>query len=202
MKLYYSPGACSLSPHIILHESGSDFEIEQVDLATKKTASGADFMRINPKGAVPALLLDNGEILTEGAAIVQYVADRKPETGLVPEAGTFERVRVQEHLNYLASEYHKAFSPLFSPNTSDSEKQAAKANVGRKLDYFEKLFSDGRAYLLGDRFSVADAYLFVVTSWTKFKEIDLAGHPHLTAFMARMGGREKVQAALKAEGLA
>lgn len=202
MKLYYKAGACSLSPHIVLREAGIDFEIEQVDLAEKKTESGADFTQINPKGYVPALVLDGGEVLTEGAAIVQYIADQNAGSNLAPAAGTLERAHLQEHLNYVASEFHKAFGPLFSSTASEAEQTAAKANIGKKLDYLETLFADGRAYLLGEAFSVADAYLFVVTSWAKFMEIDLSGHPKMTAFLERVAGREKVQEALKAEGLA
>ncbi|WP_282607077.1 glutathione transferase GstA [Pelagibius sp. Alg239-R121] len=202
MKLYYKPGACSLSPHIVLREAGIDFEIEQVDTTTKKTASGADFTQINPKGYVPALVLDNGQVLTEGAAIVQYIADQNAPSGLAPAAGTIERARLQEHLNYVASEFHKAFGPLFTPDASETEQRAAKANIVRRLDYLESLFADGRAYLLGDSFSVADAYLFVVTSWARFKEIDLSGHPQVSAFLMRVAGRTKVQEALQAEGLA
>ncbi len=202
MKLYYKPGACSLSPHIVLRESGFDFEIEQVDTDTKKTASGADFTKINPKGYVPALELDNGEVLTEGAAIVQYIADQKVSAGLAPAAGTVERARMQEHLNYVASEFHKAFGPLFTPGASEAEQDAAKTNINRRLDYLESLFADGRSYLLGDKFSVADAYLFVVTSWARFKEIDLSAYPKVNAFFERVAARSKVQEALKAEGIA
>lgn len=202
MKLYYASGACSLSPHIVLREAGVDFEIEEVNLADKKTKSGADFSQINPKGYVPALQLNDGQVLTEGAAIVQYIADHKSDSGLAPAAGTVERARLQEYLNYVASEYHKAFGPLFSPSSSEAEQTAAKVNVGKKLDYLESLFADGRDYLLGRNFSVADAYLFVVTSWAKHKEIDLSEHPKLSAFFQRVAGREKVQEALKAEGLA
>lgn len=202
MKLYYKPGACSLSPHIVLRESGFDFEIEQVDTDTKKTASGADFTKINPKGYVPALELDNGQVLTEGAAIVQYIADQKVGAGLAPAAGTVERARMQEHLNYVASEFHKAFGPLFTPDASEAEQDAAKANVNRRLVHLESLFADGRSYLLGDKFSVADAYLFVVTSWARFKEIDLSPYPGMSAFFERVAARTQVQEALKAEGLA
>lgn len=202
MKLYYTSGACSLSPHIVLREAGLDFEIEAVDLAEKKTASGADFVEINPKGYVPALVLDGGEVLTEGAAIVQYIADQRTESGLAPAPGTLERARMQEYLNYLAAEFHKAFGPLFSPAASEAEQTAAKSNVGRKLEYLESLFADGRDYLLGKTFSVADAYLFVVTSWAEHKDIDLSEFPKISAFLARVAGRAKVQEALKAEGLA
>ncbi len=202
MKLYYKPGACSLSPHIVLREAGFDFEIEQVDTDTKKTESGADFAKINPKGYVPALELDDGQVLTEGTAIVQYLADQKAGAGLAPAAGTIERARLQEHLNYVASEFHKAFGPLFTADANEAQQEVARTNVIRRLAYLENLFADGRSYLLGDNFSVADAYLFVVTSWARFKEIDLAPYPGISAFLERVGARRKVQEALKAEGLA
>jgi glutathione S-transferase len=201
MKLYYSPGACSLSPNIILREAGIPFELERVDNSTKKTETGADFAKVNPKGYVPTLRLDDGQVLTEGAAIVQYIADQRPETGLAPRGGTIERARVQEHLNFTASEIHKAFGPLFSPDTTDAGKQAAMANVGRKLDHMERVLSDGRAYLLGDHFSVADAYLFVVSTWTKPTGIGLTKWPHLAKFVERVAARPKVREAMKAEGL-
>ncbi len=202
MKLYYSPGACSLSPHIVLREAGADFELDRVDFATRKTAGGIDFNQINPKGYVPVLQLDNGEVLTEGAAIVQYLADQNPKAGLAPQAGTLERARLQEHLNYIAAEVHKGFSPLFSKDLDDAGREAAKKKLGQRLDYVEKLFSDGRSFLLGNAFSVADAYLFVVLSWTKPTGIGLEKWPYLQAFVGRVAGREAVQAALKAEGLA
>lgn len=201
MKLYYSPGACSLSPHIVMREAGMVFDMERVDLASHQTETGADFTQINPKGYVPALRLDDGQVLTEGAAIVQYIADLHPQAGLAPKPGTLERARLQESLNFIAAEYHKAFSPLFSSDTSEAAKAAAISKVERGLDYFEKIFTDGRAYLLGDKFSVADAYLFVVTSWTKPTGIGLAKWPHVAAFVTRVAGRGKVQDALRAEGL-
>jgi glutathione S-transferase len=144
MKLYYSPGACSLSPNIVLREAGVAFDLERVDTSTKKTETNADFLQINPKGYVPVLRLDDGEILTEGAAIVQYVADQRPDSGLAPKAGTIERARLQEHLNFTASELHKAFGPLFSPDTSEAGKQAAVTNVERKFEHFERVLSDKR----------------------------------------------------------
>lgn len=201
MKLYYIPGYCSLSPHIVLHEAGLNFEIERVDTASCKTESGADFAKINPKRYVPALLLDDGQVLTEGAAIVQYLADLRPETGLAPKAGSMQRVRLQEYLNYIAAEYHKSFSPLFAQGTSEQAKVAAIANVGRRLDYFENIFADGRPYLMGDTFTVADAYLFVVTNWTKLTNISLDKWPHVIAYVSRVAGREKVGKAMRAEGL-
>ena len=201
MKLYYSPGTCSLSPHIVMREAGMAFDMERVDLASHQTETGTDYTQINPKGYVPALRLDDGQVLTEGAAIVQYIADLHPEAGLAPKPGTLERTRLQEYLNFIAAEYHKAFSPLFSSDATDAAKAAAKTNVGNRLDYFEKLFADGRAYLMGDKFSVADAYLFVVTNWTKPTGISLNKWPNVTAFVARVAGRGKVQDALRAEGL-
>ena len=201
MKLYYSPGACSLSPHVVLHEAGVTFEIERVDLASHLTETGADFTQINPKGYVPALRLDDGQVLTEGAAIVQFIADLHPKAGLAPKPGTLERARLQEYLNYIAAEYHKAFAPLFSPNASESAKAVAVTNVKRRLDYFEKIFSDGRSYLLGDTFSVADAYLFVISTWTKPTGIGLDKWPHVAGFVTRVASREKVRTAMRAEGL-
>ena len=202
MKLYYTPGACSLSPHIVLREAGVDFELERVDLAAKTTESGADCRAINPKGYVPALRLDDGQVLTEGAAIVQYVADRRPDARLGAPAGTLERVRLQENLNFVASELHKAFSPLFSPAISAEAKEAARAKVRQRLDDVERMLSDGRKFLAGDQFTVADAYLFVVAGWAKPTEIGLASWPHVEAFVNRVGEREAVREALRAEGLA
>lgn len=201
MKLYYLPGACSLSPHIVLREVGMKFEIERVDMATHKTASGADYMQINPKGYVPALQLDDGQVLTEGAAIVQFIADLHPEAGLAPTSGTLARTRLHEHLNYIAAEFHKAFGPLFYSDASKEAKATAVTNVGRRLDHFERIFADGRSYLLGDTFSVADAYLFVISSWTKSTGIGLTKWPHVASFVTRIASREKVKEAMRAEGL-
>jgi glutathione S-transferase len=200
MKLYYKSGACSLSPHIVLHELGGSFETEAVDTKTKVMASGGDFWKVNPKGYVPALVLDDGALLTEGAVIVQYLADSKPDAGLAPKNGTIERLRLQEHLNHIASEFHKSFTPLFSP-VSDDTKAWAKERVNKALTYYESLFADGRDYLMGKTFSVADAYLFTVTNWTNFVGVSLSPYPKVSAFMARMAARPGVQAALKAEGL-
>ena len=202
MKLYIKPGACSLSPHIVLREAGVDFDLEQVDLATKKTETGADFRAVNPKGYVPALELDDGAVLTEGAAIVQFIADIHPEAGLAPPAGTLERARVQEHLNFVAAELHKSFSPLFSPASSDDAKETARAKVRQRLDDVERMLADGRPYLTGETFTVADAYLFTIASWARPTGIGLDDWPHVAAFVERVGAREAVQAALRAEGLA
>jgi len=202
MKLYYLPGACSLASHIALREAGAAFDLERLDKASKKTESGADYLAINPKGYVPALALDDGEVLTEGVAILQYIADENPKTALAPAAGSRERVRLQEHLNYVSSELHKAFSPLFNPKSSEADKADAKTKVAEKLNLVEKLLSDGRSYLVGDGFTVADAYLFVVVNWAFPSGIGLDSWPHVAAFHQRVAAREAVQAALKAEGLA
>jgi glutathione S-transferase len=201
LKLYYTPGFCSLSPHIVLHELGGQFDVERVDVETKTTETGADFRAINPKGYVPALRLGDGEVLTEGAAIVQYLADSNGARRLAPEPGTLARARLQEQLNFIASELHKAFGPLFHGATGEA-KDEAEANVGNRLDHMEKQFADGRAYLLGDHFSVADAYLFVVARWTGPTGIGLARWPRLSAFVERVHQRPSVVAAMAAEGLA
>jgi glutathione S-transferase len=199
MKLYFSPGACSLSPHIALREAGLPFDAELVNIhGDHKTQTGADYYAINPKGSVPALQLDNGQVLTEGAAIVQYIADQKPEAKLAPLAGTFERYRLAEWLNYLAAELHKAFGPLFNKANSDEVKEAARGNVGTKLDFIEKSLGK-KDYLLGDQFTVADGYLFTLLSWTKGVKIDLAKWPMLAAFVERVGARPAVKAAVEAE---
>jgi glutathione S-transferase len=200
MKLYYSPGACSLSPHIVLTEAGLPYTVEKVDLKTKKTEKGADFLAINSKGAVPTLQLDDGRILTEGAVIVQYVADQKPESGLAPRAGTFERYQLAEILNYIASEVHKGFSPLFNPAITADAKAAALANLHKKFDWLTGRLGSNH-YLLGDTFTAADAYLFTVLSWAPRLGIDLSKWPVLAAYVARVGQRPKVQETLKAEGL-
>lgn len=201
MKLYYKPGACSLASHIVLKEIGDDFEIESVDTDNQITESGDNFSKINPKGYVPALRLDDGKILTEGAAVLQYLADQNPEAGLAPESGTLERAHLQEHLNYTSTELHKAFGPLFSPSASDEEKQSAKENVGRKLDHFESIFNDERQYLLGNNFTVADAYFFVVSNWAIPTGIGLDKWPKIADFSTRVAGRENVQNAMRDEGL-
>lgn len=201
MKLYYAPGACSLSPHIVLLESGLPFSTEKVDLKTKKTASGADYRAINSKGAVPSLALDDGEILTEGSAVVQYIADQKPHSGLAPPAGSFERYRLMEMLNYIAAEVHKSFGPLFNPAASADAKAAASTAIGTKLDWLTGQLG-GKPYLLGETFTVADAYLFTVLRWTGRVGIDLARWPVLKAYQARVAERPKVREALEAEGLA
>jgi glutathione S-transferase len=200
MKLYFSPGACSLSPHIVLREAGANFELEQVDNREKKTKSGQNYWTINPKGQVPVLELDNGERLTEGPIIVQYIADQKPSSGLVPPAGTMERYRVQEWLNFITSELHKSFGPIFRPTTPDAYKATSKENLAKRFDFLDKELS-GRQFLMGDKFTIADAYLFVILRWTPRIGMDLAKWPNLKAYVDRIAARPKVQEALKAEGL-
>lgn len=200
MKLYFSPGACSLSPHIVLRESGLPFEAIRVDTKTHKlTATGADFYAVNPKGYVPVLELDDGQRLTEGPVIVQYLADRAPQAKLAPALGTIERYRVMEWLNFITAEVHKAFSPLFGQG-SDEIKNDARQRVIKRLGWVDSQLANSD-YLTGSTFTVADAYLFTVANWTRFTGIDMAPWPHLSAFMARVAQRPAVQEALKAEGL-
>jgi glutathione S-transferase len=201
MKLYFSPGACSLSPHIVAHELGIELALEKVDTKTKKIASnGSDYLTINPKGYVPALALDDGGVLTEGPAIVQYLADKKPDAKLVPPNGTLERYRLQEMLGYINSEIHKTYSPLFNPNTSPELRQERLEYLRKRYTFLEPLLAD-RKYLFGDQFTVADAYLFVVTNWSKPVKFDLSEFPNIVAFQKRVAARPAVQAAMAAEGL-
>jgi glutathione S-transferase len=200
MKLYYSPGACSLSPHIVLLEAGLPYTLEKVDLKTKQTGKGTDYLTINSKGSVPALQLDDGRVLTEGPAIVQYLADQKPDSGLAPHPGAFERYQLMEILNYVSSELHKGFGPLFNPDTSAEAKAAAKTGIGKKFDWLTG-FLGTKTYLLGNTFTVADAFLFTVLSWTGHVGIDLNKWPALAAYHSRIAQRPKVQQALKEEGL-
>jgi glutathione S-transferase len=200
MKLYYFSGACSLSPHIALLEAGLPFTMVKINPKTKKTESGEDYLAVNSKGAVPALQLDDGRVLTEGPAIVQYIADQKPESGLAPRAGTFERYQLMEILNYITSEIHKSFSPLFNPASSEETKAAFVALLGKKFDWLSGLLGK-KPYLMGDTFTVADGYLFTVLNWTTHVKIDLSKWPVLAEFQARIAQRPKVQEAMKAEGL-
>jgi glutathione S-transferase len=200
VKLYFSPGACSLSPHIVLRESGLPFELEQVNLQSKKLKAGGDFLEVNPKGQVPVLKLDSGEILTEGPVIVQYIADQKPESGLAPKAGTIQRYHVQEWLNFITSELHKSFTPLFRPNTPDEYAKISKENLASRFGFLDKELGK-RQYLMGDKFTIPDAYAFTVVGWSKYKDIDLSRWPNLKSYMDRVGARPKVQEAMKAEGL-
>lgn len=200
MKLYYSPGACSLSPHIVARELGLPLDLVKVDINQGKLADGSDFSAINSKGYVPVLELDDGQRLSEGPVIVQYLADRKPESGLAPPAGSLERYRLQEWLNFITSEIHKQFSPLFNPAIPDDWKQAAREALARRFDWLGTQLT-GKSYLMGESFTVADAYLFTVLNWSPSTGIDLARWPVLQDYVARVAARPKVQEAMQAEGL-
>ncbi|HZV64348.1 MAG TPA: glutathione transferase GstA [Telluria sp.] len=200
MKLFISPGACSLSPHIVLLEAGLDFTTEQVDLRKKVTAGGADYLAVNPKGYVPALDLGNGVVLTEGPAIVQYVADLAPARKLAPPPGSLERYQLIEWLNFISAEIHKSFGPLFTAGASEDMKLSASASLVKRFGYIEQVLA-GRDYLMGAQFSVADAYLFTVVNWAGVVHFDLAPYPRLRAHSARVAARPAVQQALRAEGL-
>jgi glutathione S-transferase len=202
MKLYFSPGACSLSPHIVLREAGITADLEQVDLKTKKTKNGADFAAVNLKGQVPTLVLDNGQTLTEGPAIVQYLADQKPQSGLAPQAGTFERYRLQEWLNFITAELHKPLGSLFNPATPEDYKPIAKDTVAARFAYVDRHLANGGPFLMGRQFTVADAYLFVMTLWTKFLKFDLDQFTRVKAYAEQVAARPGVHEALKEEGLA
>jgi glutathione S-transferase len=200
MKLYYSPGTCSLSPHIVAREAGIDLTLEKVDLATKKTSAGRDYLAINPKGYVPALELDDKRTLTEGPAVVQYLADLKPEAGLAPPNGTFERSKLQEMLSYITSELHKTYSPLFKKETPAETREERLEYLRKRYKLVDHLL-EGRNFLVGDRFSVADAYLFAVTRWADGVKLDLSPFKHVQAFQQRVAERPAVKAAMEAEGL-
>lgn len=200
MKLYYSPGACSLSPHIILIEGGFNFDKEKVDFASKKTETGIDYTAVNPNGYVPALRLDDGQVLTEGPAIIQYLADRVPERNLAPPVGTIERYQLMQWLNFIATELHKGFSPLFNAQATTEWKTVVAVQLARRLsDVSHKL--EGKAWLMGDDFTVADAYLFTVLGWGQYVGIDMGRWPVLKAYQDRVFMRPAVQAAMKAEGI-
>jgi glutathione S-transferase len=201
MKLYYVPGACSLAAHIVLNEGGFSFEKEKVDLATRKTEAAVDFTAINPKGYVPALKLADGQVLTEVAALIQYLADCVPEKQLAPAAGSMERYRLQEWLNFIATELHKSFGVLFNPKAPEEWKAGVKDVLARRFEHVSTRL-DGKRYLMGDTFSVADAYLFTVLGWGKWVAVDLTPWPVLTGYLARVADRAAVQATLRAEGLA
>lgn len=199
MKLYYSPGTCSLASHIVLREADTRYELVKVDLRRHQVESGEDFYAINPKGAVPALVLDDGAVLTEGAAVLQYLGDHVAPA-LVPANGTLERARLQEMLNYLASEYHKSFVPLFYLG-KDADSSDLKRQVVARQTYLDGLLADGRVHIMGDSFSVVDSYLYTVTRWSDNFGIPLEALPALKAYMARVEARPAVKAALKVEGL-
>lgn len=201
MKLFLKPGACSLASHIVLEELGRPYETEAVDLAKKVTASGADFWAINPKGYVPALLLDDGDLLTEGPAILQYLADQVPELNLAPANGSKARYQLQSWLAFIGTEVHKNFTPFFNPAATPEMRELARANLQRRLGYINDQLAGGD-FLMGSTYSVADAYLFTVVGWAKFVQLDLSAWPHLIAFQGRVAARPATQRALKAEGLA
>ena len=200
MKLYYSPGACSLSPHIVLRESGLAFEPVLASTKTHKLQDGTDYYTINPKGYVPLLELDRGERLSEGPAILQYIADQVPDKTLAPPSGTMGRYRVQEWLNFISSEIHKGFGNVFNPAMPEEGKAVARARVAMRLQWVDQQL-EGKSYLMGDAFSLPDAYLFTVTNWAPHTGVDISGLKNLQAFQARMAARPAVQQAMKAEGL-
>jgi len=198
MKLYYSPGACSLSPHIVLRELGLPFEAVLASTKTHKLADGTDYYTINPKGYVPLLELDDGQRLTEGPAILQFVADKVPAKGLIAAAGTMARYRQIEWLNFISSELHKSYSPLFNPAMPEEGKAVFRQRLRGRYKYLNEQL-EGKSFLMGDAFSVPDAYLFTVTNWAKHVGVDIADLPNVQAFMARMAARPAVQEAMKAE---
>jgi glutathione S-transferase len=200
MKLYYSPGACSLSPHIVLRESGLPFTPLMASTKTHKLADGTDYYTINPKGYVPLLELDDGQRLAEGPAIVQYIADKVPDKKLAAPWGTMERYRQIEWLTFIGTEIHKGFSPLFVPNMPEEAKALSRERILSRLSWVDQQL-EGKQFLMGDTFCVADAYLFTVTNWSKFVNLDISALKHLGAFMGRVAARPAVQEALKAEGL-
>ena len=200
MKLYYIAQSCALASHIAASEAGIPLDVVEVDLASKKTAVGADFLAINPKGYAPALELDDGQVLTESAAILQYLADLKPHARLAPPNGTLARVRLQEALNYIATELHRSYGPLFNPATPAAIREERVANLRRHYGLLERQLAS-HTFLLGDEFSVADAYLYAITRWAEVVKLDLSDYPHLQAFQKSVGARPKVQEALQAEGL-
>jgi glutathione S-transferase len=200
MKLYYSPGACSLSPHIALREAGLPVELVKVDLAAKKLADGADYYAINPKGYVPAVQLPSGEVLTEGPAIVQYIADQNADSRLAPKNGTLERYQLQEWLNFISTEIHKGFGGLFNKSITPEWRASVVETLSKRLDVLSSKLQ-GKQFVLGDQFTVADAYLFTVLNWSRAVKVELGKWPTLVEYHARIAARPKVQEALKAEGL-
>jgi len=200
MQLYFSPGACSLASHIALREAGLSVDLKRVDLRAKKLEDGSDYLAVNSKGAVPALRFDNGQVLTEGPVILQYIADLKPESNLAPKNSTLERYRLQEWLNYITSEVHKSFTPLFNPANDPAVKEYALTNLSNRFEWIDKQLT-GKKYLTGETFTVADAYLFAVVSWTNGLGIDLKPWPALKEYLVRVAARPKVLEAMEVEGL-
>ena len=202
MKLFYTPGTCAMAPHIVANEAGLDLELVKVDLANKKTESGDDYWKVNFKGYVPTLQMDDGDTLTEAGVISQYLADQKPESGLAPKMGTKERYRLMEWLNFVAAEMHKQFGALFNKKLTPEMRQIQFDVITRKLKPLEQKLGDKRQFLMGDKFSVADAYAFTVLNWHKGLKFDLSAFPNIKAYYERVLQRPKVQETLKAEGLA
>ena len=200
MKLYYYPGACSMAVHIALREAGIPFDLDKVDLAKHQTANGEDYYKINPKGYVPALRLDDGQVLTEDAVLLQYVADQKPQSGLAPKAGTMERYRLMEWLNFISSEVHKTLGALFNPKITPEWKEDRIALFGRRCDFLVKTLGS-KPYLTGDKFTIADAYLFTILGWANLFKLDMNKWPALTEYTGRVAARPAVKEAMKAEGL-
>ncbi len=200
MKLYYSPGACSLSPHIALLEAGLPYDLVKVDLRAKKLENGDDYLKVNPKGQVPALALDSGEVVTEGPVIVQMIADKASAKNLAPARDSAERYKLQEWLNFITTELHKNFGPMFSPVLADDAKAFFKDRLMGKFKYVESQLA-GRDYVMGKQFTVADGYLFTMLAWADRLKFDLSAMPNLLAYKARVGARPKVQEALTREGL-
>jgi len=200
MKLYYYPGACSMAVHIALREAGIPFDLDKVDLAKKHAASGEDYAKVNPKGYVPALRLDDGQILTEVAVLLQYVADQKPASGLAPKAGTIERYRLMEWLNFISSEVHKTLSALFNPKITPEWKDNQVALFGRRCDFLVQQLG-GKPLLTGDKFTIADAYLFTILGWANLFKLDMSKWPALQSYAARIAARPAVKEAMKTEGL-
>jgi glutathione S-transferase len=199
MKLYYTPGACSMAPHIVLREANVAFDLVKTDIRAKTLPDGSSYLAVNPKGAVPALQLEDGTVLTENAAILQYAGDLAPESGLFPRLGDFNRYRVLEWLNYVATELHKGFGPLWNPASPEDVKETTRGLIGKKFDFVQEQLGN-RPYLLGDAFTLPDAYLFVILNWTKIHDIDLSRWPGLTAYQQRVAQRPRVAETLGAEG--
>lgn len=200
MKLYYAPGACSMAPHIVAREAGLKFDLVKVDIPNKKTESGEDYWKINPKGYVPALQLDDGQVLTEVQVLCQYLADQKPESGLAPKFGTMERYRAMEWLNFASAEVHKQLGALFNPKLTPEMKEVQLGVIDRRLSALEKML-EGKQYAMGEKFTAADAYLFTVLNWSNRLNVDIGKWPNIKSFIARVAARPKVQETMKAEGL-
>ena len=200
MKLYFAPGACSLAPHIVAREAGLAIDLDKVDFATRTTTSGRPLASVNPKGYVPALETADGTVLTEVSALVQYLADKAPEAGLIPASGTPERYKVLEWIGFIATEIHKGFGPLWNPTTPEAVKEATRDRLFQRFAYVDQQLA-GRSYLMGAHFTVADAYLFTLVNWTNSHGLSLAAYPNLSAFMGRVAARPAVREALQAEGL-